>query len=200
MAHYKIDIYICIQGGYLYFCTVNWNSKVMICTWSSAHWQQASKLSSPSRRFQSIWKDWDKRAYQYNTILIWPSRLTGSWEPIIYPSKRVLRLQQPREQRYPVPQVHAAYFRVSVIHRKWNGQTVVWKRLVWMLGIVNVPEKGRTSPVLREAPAIVDTKKGLGVNASCPPCYARSVLKISRTDAHERFLGSWDRSCAFSRC
>ena len=31
----------------MYFCTVNRNSKVMICTLSSAHWQQASKLSSP---------------------------------------------------------------------------------------------------------------------------------------------------------
>ena len=39
----------------------------MICTLSSAHGLQASKLPA-LRCFESIWKDWDKCAYQYNTI------------------------------------------------------------------------------------------------------------------------------------
>ena len=50
-----------------YFCIVNGHSRVMICTWSSANWQQVSKLSA-LRRFDLIWKHWDKCAYQYNTI------------------------------------------------------------------------------------------------------------------------------------
>ena len=37
----------------MYFCTVNGNSRVMICTLSSARWQQASKLSI-LRRFELI--------------------------------------------------------------------------------------------------------------------------------------------------
>ena len=37
----------------------------MICTLSSAHWQQASQFSA-LRRFESIWVDCDKCAYQYN--------------------------------------------------------------------------------------------------------------------------------------
>ena len=32
----------------MYFCTVTGNSRVMICTLSSAHWQQASKHSACS--------------------------------------------------------------------------------------------------------------------------------------------------------
>ena len=52
----------------MYFCTVNGNSRVMICTLSSAHWQQASKVSA-LRRFQLIWKHWDKCAYQYYIII-----------------------------------------------------------------------------------------------------------------------------------
>ena len=40
----------------MYFCTVNVNSRVMICTLSSAHWQQASKLSA-LRCFELIWTD-----------------------------------------------------------------------------------------------------------------------------------------------
>ena len=40
----------------MYFCTVNVNSWVMICTLSSAHWQQA----------ELIWKDCEKCAYQDN--------------------------------------------------------------------------------------------------------------------------------------
>ena len=39
----------------------------MICTLSSAHWQQDSKLSA-LRRFELIWKDCDKCANQCNTI------------------------------------------------------------------------------------------------------------------------------------
>ena len=31
----------------MYFCTVNRNSRVMTCTLSSAHWQQASKSFQP---------------------------------------------------------------------------------------------------------------------------------------------------------
>ena len=38
-----------------YFCTVNGNSRAMICTLSSAHWQQASKFSA-LQRFESIRK------------------------------------------------------------------------------------------------------------------------------------------------
>ena len=38
-----------------------WNSRIMICTLSSAYWQQDSKRSA-LRRFESIWKDWDKNA------------------------------------------------------------------------------------------------------------------------------------------
>ena len=49
----------------MYFCTVNGNSSVMIYTLSSAHWQQALKLSA-LRHFESIWKDLNKSAYQYN--------------------------------------------------------------------------------------------------------------------------------------
>ena len=37
----------------------------MICTSSSAHWQQVSKLSA-LRRFELILKDWDRCTYQYN--------------------------------------------------------------------------------------------------------------------------------------
>ena len=37
----------------------------MICTLSSAHWQQASKISA-LQSFELIWKDLDKSAYQYN--------------------------------------------------------------------------------------------------------------------------------------
>ena len=44
---------------------VNGNSTVMICTLSSAHWQQASKLSA-LKHFELIWKDWEKCTYQYN--------------------------------------------------------------------------------------------------------------------------------------
>ena len=49
----------------MYFCTVNGYSRAMICTLSSAHWLQASKLSA-LLRLETIWKDWDKCAYQYN--------------------------------------------------------------------------------------------------------------------------------------
>ena len=54
-----------LTGAKMYFCTVNGNSRVMTCTLSIAHWQQASKLST-LRRFESIWKDWNKCAYQCN--------------------------------------------------------------------------------------------------------------------------------------
>ena len=48
----------------MYFCTVNVNSRVMICKLSSAHWQHVSKRSAV-RRFELIWKDSDKCAQQY---------------------------------------------------------------------------------------------------------------------------------------
>ena len=49
----------------MYFCTVNVNSRVVICTISSAHWQQASKLSA-LWRFELIWKDGGKCAHEYS--------------------------------------------------------------------------------------------------------------------------------------
>ena len=52
----------------MYICTVNGNSRVMICTLSSAHWQQASKLSA-LWCFDFFGKDWDKCAY-INTKII----------------------------------------------------------------------------------------------------------------------------------
>ena len=38
----------------MYCCTVNGNSRTMICTLSSAHWQRASKLSGCLSRFRKI--------------------------------------------------------------------------------------------------------------------------------------------------
>ena len=38
----------------LYFCTVNVNSRVMICTSISAHWQKVSKLNTALWRFELI--------------------------------------------------------------------------------------------------------------------------------------------------
>ena len=55
----------------MYFCTVNGNSKVMMCTLSSAHWQQASKLSSPCgalSRFEKIEINAPINTIKYNTI------------------------------------------------------------------------------------------------------------------------------------
>ena len=49
----------------MYFCTVNENSRVMICTLSSAHWRQASKLSAVWR-FELIRKHWGKYAHPYH--------------------------------------------------------------------------------------------------------------------------------------
>ena len=49
----------------MYFCTVNINSRIMLCTLRSANWQQASKLSV-LWRFELIWKYWDKCAHQYS--------------------------------------------------------------------------------------------------------------------------------------
>ena len=61
----------------MYFCTVNVNSMLMICTSSSAHWQQASKLSA-LQRFELIWKDWDKCTYQYNINILYHGNETCS--------------------------------------------------------------------------------------------------------------------------
>ena len=63
-------------------------SRVMISTLSSAHLQLASKLSA-LRRFELIWGDWDKCAYQCNnnnliyilfqvSLQLW--QLTDGWE------------------------------------------------------------------------------------------------------------------------
>ena len=49
----------------MYFCAVNENSRVMICTLSSAHWQQVSKSFQPCSALS--WKDWQECAYQYNS-------------------------------------------------------------------------------------------------------------------------------------
>ena len=49
----------------MHFCTVNVSNGVVICTLSSTHWQQASKLSA-LRCFELIRKDCDKCAHQYN--------------------------------------------------------------------------------------------------------------------------------------
>ena len=49
----------------MYFCTVNVNSKVVICKFSSGHCRQASKLSV-LRRFELIWTDRDACVHQYN--------------------------------------------------------------------------------------------------------------------------------------
>ena len=46
----------------MYFCTVDVNSRVMICTLSSTHWQQASTL----RPFELIWKDWHALCIHWN--------------------------------------------------------------------------------------------------------------------------------------
>ena len=46
----------------------NGNSRIIICTLSSAYWQKASKHSA-LWRFELIWKDGDKCAYQYNTVM-----------------------------------------------------------------------------------------------------------------------------------
>ena len=51
------------------FCTVNVNSRVMICTLNNAHWQQTSKFSA-LWRFELIWKDWDKYAHQYTVMIL----------------------------------------------------------------------------------------------------------------------------------
>ena len=60
----------------MYICTVKGNSRVMICTLSGAHWQQASNLLA-LRRFGLIWTDWDNRAYQYNTKQYTQNLLAG---------------------------------------------------------------------------------------------------------------------------
>ena len=52
---FKILIHI-ITGEDTCTYTVNVSSRVVVCTLSSAHWQQASKLSA-LRRFELIWKD-----------------------------------------------------------------------------------------------------------------------------------------------
>ena len=52
----------------MHFCTVKVNSRVMICTLSSTNWKHASELST-LRRFELIWKDWDKSA-PINIVII----------------------------------------------------------------------------------------------------------------------------------
>ena len=45
------------------------NGKVMVCTWSSAHWQQASKLSA-LWCFELTWKYWDNAPINIVIIII----------------------------------------------------------------------------------------------------------------------------------
>ena len=58
----------------------------MICTLSSAHWQQASNLSA-MRRFESIWKD--KCAYQYNNKIVL-TRCRCTQQPCVYARIRMI--------------------------------------------------------------------------------------------------------------
>ena len=84
--HEKIPACTLLIGGQMYFCTVNGNSKIMICTLSSAHWQQASKLSSPCgalSRFETTEINAPINTIQYKTynncsvcIYVHPSLLT----------------------------------------------------------------------------------------------------------------------------
>ena len=62
----KYPAYTLLTGDKMYLCKVNVTSRAMICTLSSADWRQASKLSV-LRRFELIYNDWDKAAYQSNT-------------------------------------------------------------------------------------------------------------------------------------
>ena len=85
----------------MYFCTVTGNSRAMICTLSSARWQQASKLSA-MRRFESILKKillaFFPPAFLHSVAYVTVSNL-GSHIPS------------------SVVHVHAGYFRASITHR-----------------------------------------------------------------------------------
>ena len=60
----------------MYFCTLNASSRVMICTSSSIHWQQASKLSA-LQHFELTWKDQDKNVPINTEIIIITLYFTG---------------------------------------------------------------------------------------------------------------------------
>ena len=73
----------CARFDFFFFFFKARACRAMICTLlSSAHWQQASKLSA-LRRFESIWKDWDKCAYQYNNN-------NNLWKALRWPCAAVL--------------------------------------------------------------------------------------------------------------